>query len=129
MSNPSMRLGPITAPVASAVSAGRLVTLGASGVAHASDTGAVFGAVASSATPPAPRGSNDLSLGQPDIIAVHTAPASLPLETADDFELGAPVYSGADGKAAGTGTVQVGIAVAASAGGKVRTRLIVPVAD
>lgn len=127
MSN-TFRSGPITAPAASAVAKGRLVALGADGVSHADADGGVFGAVVNAAAPAAPRDSNDLSLGLPEIIAVHSAPATVNLETEDTFDLGAPVFAGADGLAAAAGPVQVGVAVAASDGARVRTRLTTPAA-
>ena len=125
MSN-TFRSGPITAPAASAVEKCRLVALGSAGVEHATASGPVFGAVVDAAAPAGPREPGDPTLGLPEVIAVHTAPATVRLETEDEFALGAAVFAGADGKASASGSVQVGIAVAASDGDRVRARLTVP---
>lgn len=113
MSNAVFHHGPITFKVEAAVSKNRFVQLGAAGVKHADASSAVFGAVTNAAAPEAERAVNDLTVGAPDVVAVHYGPSVVKVEPVEGntFKVGAPVYAGADGKAAATGTTAVGVAV------------------
>lgn len=118
MSNPIYRQGPIGKDVAGAVSKGRLVKLTANGkVEHAGATGAIFGAVTEKADPEKLFSASD--------VAVHygTAVVALSVVADDTIAAGAAVFAAADGQVASTGTVQVGVAHVASAGGFVETVL------
>ncbi|MBB1022958.1 MULTISPECIES: DUF2190 family protein [unclassified Dietzia] len=125
MSNPTFRQGPISLPVAEPVEKNRIVVLGADGISH-SDGQAAFGAVSEKGAPKGDRTSGDLTLGSPDVLAVHTAPATLPIVTDDEFALGDDVFAAADGKASTEGETKVGVTVAASKAGRVRVRLTIP---
>ena len=113
MSNAVFHHGPITFNAEAAVSKNRFVQLGAAGVKHADASSAVFGAATNAAAPEAERAANDLTVGAPDAVAVHYGPSVVKVEPVegDTFKVGAPVYVGADGKAAASGTTAVGIAV------------------
>ena len=124
------KTGPITFDAAEDIKKFRLVTVTSDGAKHASATDAVFGAVVTGATPNASRTTSDnvLHIGKPANVAVHVAPAVVPVETEGTFAPGAPVYAAADGKAAATGTVFVGTAARASGDGKVKVLLATPTA-
>lgn len=119
MSNPIYRLGPISKTAATRVEKGRLVALDTNGeIVHAGAEGPVFGGVSDFA--------DRSSVLAPDNTAVHYGPAVIALsvaESAGDIAAGAAVFAAADGEVADTGTVQVGIAVSASANGLVETVL------
>lgn len=124
MSNPTFRSGPIGFPIASDTEKFRLVTVNDEGkIAHASETGAVFGAVTEAGRlAPEAAGAS--------VISVHYGTAAVKLETTDTIEAGAAVFAAADGKVASTGTVQVGVAVRATEESKTLTILNgLPVAD
>lgn len=112
MSNPTFRTGPITFPVAEDLARFRLVTVTEDGVKHAGAEGPVFGAVTEKR-----RKADNLE------VAVHYGVAAVKIETADDIAAGAAVFAAADGKAAATGTVQVGVAARGTANGTVITIL------
>lgn len=119
MSNPIYRLGPITKTAASRVEKGRLVALNDAGeIEHAAADGAVFGGVTDFA--------DRSSVLAPDETAVHYGPAVIALSvagSAGDIAAGAAVFAAADGEVADTGTVEIGVAVSASANGLVETVL------
>lgn len=134
MSNPTFRSGPISFKVASDVSKFRLVAVSADGVAHAGATGAVFGAVTENGYAPAESGAGNLAPAQPNNVAVHIGPATVPLEVeggdASGIAQGAPIYQAADGMVtatAGTGPA-VGVAARDGSGTTVKTVLLTPVA-
>lgn len=107
MSNPVYRLGPVTKQVAAKLEQGRLVTIDGDGkVKHAGASGAIFGAVTEKRDPE--------SVLSAKTVAVHYGPAVVRLAVDGDataIKAGAAVYAAADGKAAATGDVQVGVAV------------------
>lgn len=119
MSNPVYRLGPITKEAATKVEQGRLVTIDGEGkVKHAAASGAIFGAVTEKRDP-----DNVLSA---KTVAVHYGPAVVRLAVEGDaaaIKAGAAVYAAADGKAAASGEVQVGVAVEDGANDRVLTVL------
>lgn len=117
MSNPTYRQGPISCEIAGDLEKNRLVKIGAGGkIEHAGATGGVFGAITE-------RGRLEAGAPGARMLAVHYGPAAVKLETTDTIAAGAAVFAGADGKAAGTGTVQVGVAVRATEGGLTLTVL------
>lgn len=119
MSNPIYRLGPITKTAESRVEKGRLVALNDAGeIEHAAADGAVFGGVTDFA--------DKASVLAPDETAVHYGPAVIALsvaESAGDIAAGDAVFAAANGEVADTGTVEIGVAVSASANGLVETVL------
>lgn len=119
MSNPVYRLGPITKEVASKVEQGRLVTVDGEGkVKHAGAEGAIFGAVTEKRDPE--------SVLSAKTVAVHYGPAVVRLAVAGEakeIKAGAAVFAAADGKAAKSGSVQVGVAVEDGENGRVLTVL------
>lgn len=120
MSNPTFRHGPIGYPVATDVDQFRLVTINSEGkVEHAGADGPVFGAVTEKRD-----ASNVLSAKD---VAVHYGTAAVKLRVAGgdatSIKAGAPVYAAADGYAAATGTVQVGVAAWDGEGDRVLTVL------
>lgn len=130
MPNPTFGNGPITHAVATAVEKFHVVKLGATGIAPCGAADLPYGAVAQSGKPAAPRADNDLSHGLPSVLAVHTVGA-LPLAKVTGsatFATGDPVFVGAGGKVAKTGTRAIGIAVKASTATDttVRTQLAGP---
>ena len=111
MSNPTFRSGPKTQNAASAVEKFRLVVLTNDGVAHASASGVVFGAVTENAAPASAREANNLAVSAPEHVAVHLG-GIVPLAVADGasgLTAGATVYAAADGKVSHEGTVKVGV--------------------
>lgn len=125
MSNPTLAHGPITFKVGEEnLERYRLVKLETDGtVTYADASGPVFGAVTE-------RGAKTVEFyGAPDVIAVHTAPASVPVEATEAItDYGATVYAAADGKVAKTGTVAVGVVVGTNdgAGNVPIIRLVTP---
>lgn len=125
------KTGPITFNAAEDVKKFRLVTVTATGVKHAAATGAVFGGIVTSATatPPDRTADNVLHIGHPGNVAVHIAPAVIPVEATGDataIKQGDPVYTAADGKVSATGTVFAGTAVRDGAEGRVKVLLASP---
>lgn len=134
MSNPTFRSGPISFKVDSDVKKFHLVAVSADGVAPAGATGAVFGAVTENGYAPAESGANNLAPTQPNIVAVHIGPATVPLTVAggdaSGIAQGAPIYQAADGEVtatAGTGPA-IGVAARDGSGTTVKTVLLTPVA-
>lgn len=119
MSNPVFRLGPITKEVTAKVEQGRLVTVDEAGkVKHAAASGAIFGAVTEKRDPE--------SYLSAKTVAVHYGPAIVHLAVDGDataIKAGAAVFAAADGKAAASGSVQVGVAMEDGAGDRVLTVL------
>lgn len=120
MSNPTFVQGPIGFDAAVALDKFTLVAVNEDGaVEPATAAGPVFGVVTESADPNVTT--------KPTRIAVHYGVAAVKLRVAGGdasaIAAGAPVFAAADGLAAGTGTVQVGVAVRQGAGDKVLTIL------
>ena len=133
MSNPTFRSGPISFKVDADVKKFHLVSVSADGVAPAGATGAVFGAVTENGYAPAAAGANNLAPTQPNIVAVHIGPATVPLTVAGGdasaIEQGAPVYQAANGEVSATGTgPAIGVAARDGSGTTVKTVLLTPVA-
>ncbi|HEY9314335.1 capsid cement protein [Williamsia sp.] len=130
MPNPTFGNGPITHKVATAVEKFHVVKLGATGIAPCAAADLPYGAVAQSGKPAAPREDNDLSHGLPSVLAVHTVGVLLLAKVTGSatFATGDPVFVGAGGKVAKTGTTAIGIAVKASTATDttVRTQLAGP---
>lgn len=117
MSNPTFRSGPISFEIAEDTEKFRLVTVNEDDkIAHAAADGAVFGAVTE-------RGRLAADAAGARTLAVHYGDAAVKLETDGEIAAGAAVYAAADGKASASGTVQVGVAVRATEGGKTLTIL------
>lgn len=119
MSNPTFRHGPIGFPVATAVEQFRLVSINADGkVEHAAAEGPVFGAVTEKRD-----ASNVMS--SPDV-SVHYGTAAVKLRVDGDasgIKAGDPVFAAANGHAAASGSVQVGVAARDGEGDRVLTVL------
>lgn len=120
MSNPTFRHGPIGYPVATSVDQFRLVAINADGnVEYASADGPVFGAVTEKRDASSVFSSKD--------VAVHYGTAAVKLHVAGGdatgIKAGDPVFAAADGYAAATGTVQVGVAAWNGEGDRVLTVL------
>lgn len=120
MSNPTFRHGPIGFEVATSVEQFRLVAINADGKAeYAGADGPVFGAVTEK------RDASDVFSSKD--VAVHYGTAAVKLRVtggdATAIKAGAPVFAAADGYAAGTGTVQVGVAARDGADDRVLTVL------
>lgn len=120
MSNPTFVQGPISFPAATALEKFTLVKVNAEGkVEPAGAEGAVFGAVTEKADP------NLTTL--PTNIAVHYGVAAVKLKVAGGdatkIKAGASVFAAANGEVADTGSVKVGVAVAAGEGDRVLTVL------
>lgn len=128
MSNPSFTSGPITYDVAEDVNKFRFVEVTEAGVKHATAVGPVHGAVAENGNAD-PEDNISLDSVKAARVGVRMAPETLPIEvvTGAEFVQGAAVFAGADGKAAATGTLQVGFAVRGSSRGLVSVRLDAPV--
>lgn len=130
MSNPKFRSGPISFKVKSDVKKGRLVQLDEQGISLAGVSTSVFGAVSENGTAAKPAEENSLHVGYPNIVAVHSSPATVSLDVDGDgkkIKQGSPVYAGKEGKAAASGSVLVGVAVSNGKDTTVETRLITPV--
>lgn len=126
MSNPTFRHGPIGYGVVNTVDQFRLVRLvpgekpgNDAKVEYADADGPVFGAVTEK------RDANDVMSSKD--VAVHYGTAAVKLRVAGGdataIKAGAPVYAAADGYAAATGTVQVGVAAWNGEGDRVLTVL------
>lgn len=112
MSNPTMRTGPITCQVKSAVTKFHVVALDEGGISPAGADGPVLGAVTESGAPAAERQDNDLTVGVPDHVAVHVqGVVQLTAASGADIAAGAPVFAAADGEVSESGDVQVGVAL------------------
>lgn len=118
MSNPVYTGGPIGYEAATRVEKGHLVAIKDGKVKHAGAEGAIFGAVTEIADP-----KDQL---RPDNVAVHYGNVAVKLVVDGDakaIKAGAAVFAATDGKAAATGTVQVGVAVRDGENGKILTIL------
>ena len=119
MSNPTFVQGPITFTAAQALEKFTLVAVNSEGkIAPADDDGPVFGAVTEKADP--------ANSALPDDLAVHYGPAAVKLTVDGDasaIKAGSPVYAAANGRAAASGTVQVGVAARDGSGDRVLTVL------
>ncbi|WP_312099004.1 hypothetical protein [Corynebacterium dentalis] len=128
MTNAVFTTGPVTKKVTAKVEKFRFVDLAAEGVKHASGTALPYGYVRQTAAPVA-RAEGDVSYGLPDIVAVVTHQAVVEVATAETkFTPGAKVYAAADGKAAASGTIAVGLAEGDVANGRVRVHMFHPAA-
>lgn len=128
MTNAVFSTGPVTKEVAALVHKFRFVDLVDGKVLEAAGTALPYGAVRQSAAPEA-RAENDVAYGLPSIVAVNTHQAVVDIETDDTaFTVGALVYVAAEGKAAATGTVAVGIAERDVRNGRVRVHMFHPLA-
>ena len=104
MSNATYRTGALTFPIAQDVEKFTLVTVNGEGkIAPASAAGPVFGAI----TEP---GSLDARDEGNDVLAVSYGQNVVKIRTDEDIKPGAAVFAAEGGKAASTGTVQVGVA-------------------
>lgn len=120
MSNPTFVQGPITFEAAQALEKFTLVAVDGDGkVAPATADGPVFGAVTEKADP--------ALTTLPTSIAVHYGVAAVKLKVAGGdatgIKAGAAVFAAADGEAAATGTVKVGVAARDGSGDRVLTVL------
>ncbi|WP_151530536.1 MULTISPECIES: hypothetical protein [Corynebacterium] len=134
MSNPRFVQGPLTHKVAAAsIEKYRLVKLTSDGIEYAGAEAPVFGAVTEAGAKAVEREPGDLRVGRPDVLAVHTAPAVVPLacDAPEGVKAGAAVFAAAEGKVAATGSVVVGVANKDGVEGAatVDVRLIAPVAQ
>lgn len=105
MSNPTITHGPIGKDIARDLDKFRLVTINGEGkIEYAKETGNVFGVIteAGRIKPEDPGARN---------ISVHYGTSAVKIETTGSIKAGDAVFAAADGKAAATGTVQVGVAV------------------
>lgn len=128
MTNAVFTTGPVTKKVTAKVEKFRFVDLTADGVKHAAGTALPYGYVRQTAAPVA-RAEGDVSYGLPDIVAVVTHQAVVEVATDEaSFTVGAKVYAAADGKAAASGTIAVGLAEGDVANGRVRVHMFHPAA-
>ncbi|WP_257202954.1 hypothetical protein [Corynebacterium cystitidis] len=117
MSNATYRSGAISYPIAQDIEQFSLVAINGEGkLVPASAAGAVFGVV----TEP---GSLDPRAEGNDILAVSYGQNGAKIRTDDEIKAGAAVFAAADGKAAASGSVQVGVAVRDTKNGVVVTIL------
>lgn len=117
MSNATFRTGAISFPIAQDIEQFTLVAVDNEGkIAPAGATGAIFGVV----TEP---GSLDARDAGNDVLAVSYGQNGAKIRTDDDIKAGAAVFAAADGKAAASGTVQVGVAARDTKNGVVVTIL------
>lgn len=117
MSNPTYRQGPIGFEIAKDLDQFHLVAVNADGkITYADSEGPVFGAITENGRLDHTAASN---------LPVHYGVAAVYLSTEADVEIKAneAVYAGDNGKAAATGTVQVGVAAENSTGTRVLTVL------
>ncbi|WKD60914.1 hypothetical protein CCICO_04385 [Corynebacterium ciconiae DSM 44920] len=133
MSNPKFVQGPVTCKVnAESIDKYRLVKLTSDGIEYAGAEAPVFGAVTEAGAKTTEREPGDLRFGRPDVLAVHTAPAVVPVacDAPESVKAGAAVYAAADGKVSDSGSVVVGVALSDGAEGAatVDVRLLAPVA-
>lgn len=134
MSNPTFVQGPLTCKVAAVkIERYRLVKLGSDGIDYAGAEAPVFGAVTENGAKATAPEAGVVARPLPDHLAVHTAPAVVPLacDAPQSVKAGAAVYAAAEGKVSHTGTVVVGVATADGAenDSTVAVRLTVPVAS
>lgn len=117
MSNPIYTTGPISFEAASRVEKGHLVAINKDGkVEHAAAEGPVFGAVTDIADPE--------DILRPNLVSVFYGSNVVKLVTKDEsIAAGAAVFAAADGEAAASGSVQVGVAIAPAADGAVKVAL------
>lgn len=120
MSNPTFVSGPISFPAAVALEKFRLVTVNADGaLEYAGAAGPVFGAVTEKADP--------ANHALPTTVAVHYGTSAVKLTVAGGdaaaIKAGDGVFAAANGEAAATGTVLVGVAARDGDGTRVVTVL------
>lgn len=129
MSNPTFGTGPITFKAVAKVDRYHLVQLTEDGVKHAEAGKSVFGAVTENAAPAGERPENDLTLGLPDHVAVHTD-GVVPLVVTGAVAVGDAVEATADGKAkkVASGT-PVGVVVRGKRGDTAQVKLLTPVVE
>lgn len=128
MTNAVFTTGPITKTVAAPVKKFRFVDLVEGKVKLAEGKALPYGYVRQDAAP-VKREDNDLSYGLPESVAVVTHQAVVDVETdAKDFKVGDKVFVAAEGKAAKTGTVAVGLAEREPRNGRVRVHIFHPAA-
>lgn len=126
MTNAVFSTGPITKEVSALVHKFRFVELTNDKVAEATGAKLPYGYVRQAAAPQV-REENGLAYGLPEHVAVVTHQAVVDVETAEEsFAVGATVYAAAEGKAAASGTVAVGIAERDVQNGRVRVHMFHP---
>lgn len=127
MTNAVFSTGPVTKEAAARVHKFRFVDLDAEGkVVEAAGKALPYGYVRQDAAPQA-RKTNDVSYGLPEFVAVATHQAVVEVETAEkSFKVGAKVFAAAEGKAAATGTIAVGLAEGDVRNGRVRVHMFHP---
>lgn len=116
MSNATYRTGALSFPIAEDIPQFTLVSVTDGKISAAGADGAIFGAV----TEP---GSLDARGEGNDILAVSYGQNGVKIRTDDDIKAGAAVFAAADGKAAASGSVQVGVAARDTKNGVVVTIL------
>lgn len=127
MSNPTFETGHLTREAGELVEKFHLVDSDAGKVKHAAGESVPFGAVTESAAPEEEEKANVLAHGLPKYVRVHTGRVVVPLATDDTgFTPDTKVFAAAEGKVAKTGTVGVGLAVAAEKDGLVKVSLFHP---
>lgn len=128
MTNAVFTTGPITKRVSAPVKKFRFVDLSDGKVKLAEGKTLPYGYVRQDAAPEA-REINDIAHGVPDVVAVVTHQAVVDVDTdAKDFKPGDKVFVAAEGKAAKTGTVAVGLAEREVANGRIRVHMFHPAA-
>ncbi|MGX1598594.1 hypothetical protein ACWIDS_16210 [Dietzia maris] len=130
MSNPTFSSGDLTREVSAPVEQFRLVAESGGKIAHAAATDFPFGVVTEAAAPEGDPQTNAILLGLPHKVRVGTSQRVVKIATVDGDTIaqGAAVYAAADGEVASTGTVKVGLADKATAGGLTRVHLFHPAA-
>lgn len=127
MSNPTFETGYLTREAGKLVNQFRLVKSVEGKIEHAGADAIPFGAVTEAAAPEEAAETNVLAHGLPKHVRVHTGRVVVPLATdATGFKVDTKVFVADDGKVAPTGTVPVGLAVAAEKGGLVKVSLFHP---
>lgn len=128
MSNPTFSSGDLTREVSAPVEQFRLVVEAGGKVAHAAATNFPFGVVTEAAAPESAPEVNAILLGLPHKVRVGTSQRVVKIASNGTIAQGVAVYAAADGKVSATGTVKVGIADQANAGGLTRVHLFHPAA-
>lgn len=128
MSNPTFSSGDLTREVSAPVEQFRLVVEAGGKVSHAAATNFPFGVVTEAAAPESAPEDNAILLGLPHKVRVGTSQRVVKIASNGTIAQGAAVYAAADGKVSATGTVKVGIADQANAGGLTRVHLFHPAA-
>lgn len=117
MSNPTLKQGPLSAEIGADLEKFRVVALNKDGkIVHAKATGGALGVVTELGrlAPEAPG---------TQVLAVHYGPAAVKVETDGEIKAGEAVFAAADGKVSAKGSVQVGVAIRATEGGRTLTVL------